>query len=60
MGKEDKKAKQIEQSIRNAEASLKVEGLHVTDEDRKLLMKYINGEITRNEYIEKCVELVNE
>lgn len=41
----------IEQSLENAVASSKMEGLVPTEEDLKLIRKYVSGKITHEEFL---------
>lgn len=41
----------IEKAIKNAEASVNMEGLHVSDSSKELCKKLLKGEITFDEYL---------
>lgn len=42
----------IEQSIRTAEVSLHMEGLHVSDDCKEMCRRMLSGEITMDQYID--------
>lgn len=50
----------IEESMRRAEASNALEGLHATEEQNKLVRARLEGKITQDEFIKKVLELANE
>lgn len=50
----------IEESMRRAEASNALEGLHATEEQNKIIMDSLEGKITHEEFVEKVLELANE
>lgn len=41
----------IEQSIRTAEVSLRMEGLHVSDDCKEMCRMLLSGEITMEQYL---------
>lgn len=47
----------IDTAVNSAAASLKIEGLIVSDELKALCIKKINNEITMEEYIKLAMEL---
>ncbi|QQE76755.1 antitoxin VbhA family protein (plasmid) [Brevibacillus composti] len=47
---------QLENSLRNAKASLAVEGMIVTDEDEKLIRAALKAEITHEEFLRIAME----
>lgn len=47
----------IDKAIESASASLKMEGLHVSDELKSLLTKRLNNELSMNDYIRLAMEL---
>ena len=49
----------MEQYIKNAISSSRMEGLNPTDEDITLIEKFINNEITKEEFINTILEEVN-
>lgn len=42
----------IEQSIRTAEVSLHMEGLHVSDDCKEMCRRMLSGEITMDQYLD--------
>ena len=42
----------IEQSIRTAEVSLRMEGLHVSDDCKEMCRRMLSGEITMEQYLD--------
>ena len=42
----------IEQSIRTAEVSLRMEGLHVSDDCKEMCCRMLSGEITMEQYLD--------
>ena len=42
----------IEQSIRTAEVSLHMEGLHVSDDCKEMCRRMLSGEITMEQYLD--------
>ena len=42
----------IEQSIRTAEVSLRMEGLHVSDDCKEMCRRMLFGEITMEQYLD--------
>lgn len=47
----------VETAIKNATASLEIEGMTVSDELKELCVKKINKEITMDEYIKLAMAL---
>lgn len=47
----------VDKAIDNASASLEMEGLHVSGELKKLLIRRLNNEISMEEYISLAMEL---
>ena len=47
----------IEQAMKNATASLEMEGFQISDELKQLCIKKLNNEITMTEYIKLAMEL---
>ncbi len=47
----------INAAIKNATASLEMEGMAVSDELKELCVKKINNEITMDEYIKRAMAL---
>lgn len=47
----------IDTAVNNASASLKMEGLTVSDDLKQLCIKKINNEISMEEYIKLAMEL---
>lgn len=50
----------MEQYIKNAISSSRMEGLNPTEEDIALIEKFVNKEITKEEFIHTILEEVNE
>ena len=46
-----KSTERIKKSMRNAEASLNMENLYVSDKDKELCFRLLNKEITFDEYL---------
>ena len=49
----------MEQYIKNAVSSSRTEGLNPTEEDIALIEKFVNKEITKEEFIHTILEEVN-
>lgn len=49
----------MEQCIKNAVSSSRMEGLNPTEEDIALIEKLVNSEITKEEFINTILEEVN-
>ncbi|MEB8615829.1 antitoxin VbhA family protein [Bacillus cereus] len=48
--------RKLQEAMANVEASLAVEGLYVTEEDRSLILASIKGEITHEEFLRLAKE----
>ena len=49
----------IERSIRTAEISLRMEGLHVSDDCKEMCRRMFSGEITMDQYLDYVKLSVN-
>lgn len=52
-----RRASDIEQAMREADASLRAEGLYVTEEENNLIRKKLMGEISHKEFLSRALEL---
>jgi hypothetical protein len=50
----------IEESMRRAEGSNALEGLHATEEQNKLIKERLEGKISQDEFNKKVLELADE
>jgi len=48
---------EIEQALKEAKASLAVEGLYTTSEEDELIRKKLRGEISHDEFLRRALEL---
>ncbi len=48
---------EIEKAFRYAEASLNVEGMYTTDEEKALIKQSLRGDISKEEFIKRAVEI---
>ena len=52
-----RRASDIERAMKNAEASLNVEGMYTTEKEKELIRKSLRGDISHEEFIRRVVEL---
>lgn len=52
--------KEINESIRQAEGSIKHEGMYLTDKSRELIKSHLMGEISKKDFIKKVCEQADE
>jgi hypothetical protein len=45
----------IEQALKNADASLRMEGLYATEEEKELCRRSLKGEITHEEFVKEVL-----
>ena len=50
---------ELQKAMNNAEASMRMEGMYVSDFCKKLCTKLINNEITFEEYMKRIIEGAN-
>lgn len=51
------KVERIEAAIKSAEGNLKHEGMYLTEEERALIRSKAFGEITREQFLKKAIDL---
>ncbi|WP_281886137.1 hypothetical protein [Paenibacillus sp. YYML68] len=52
-----RRSSDIEKAMKNADCSLKVEGLHVTDDENELIRKKLRGEISHAGFLRRALKL---
>lgn len=52
-----RRASDIEKAMKNAEASLNVDGYTTMEAEKQLIRKSLRGEITHEEFIKRAIEL---